>query len=98
MAHTMAQKLHETEERAKRALLVSISGGKKGGRGDDAGEAGDDEGRELQGLAETLELEIVGHEIVRVRERNPRFGMGSGKAEEIAEKAKELEADCLVFD
>jgi len=109
----MAQKLHETEERAKRALLVSLSDGKKGRRGEANaaasvvdetngnefdGETETDAGRELRGLAETLELEIVGHEIIRIRERNPRFGMGTGKAEELAEKAKQLEADCLVFD
>ena len=94
----MAKKLHETEERAKRALLVSISDRGKGGRGESPDEAETPDGRELRGLAETLELEIAGHEIVRIRERNPRFGMGTGKAEEIAEKAKEIEADCLVFD
>ena len=85
----MPQKLHEVEERRKRALLVSISAGKK----EDV-----TLGRELRGLVETLELEILGHEIVRVRDRQPRFGIGSGKAEELAEKARQLEADCLVFD
>ncbi|MCL2599560.1 MAG: GTPase HflX [Treponema sp.] len=113
----MAQKLQETEEKRKRALLVSISDGKKAAKPEapqpetgenapteesgagDFGEAPEsDVGRELRGLAETLELEIVGHEIIRIRERQPRFGMGSGKAEELSEKAKALEADCLVFD
>ncbi len=79
----MAQQLHETRERQKRALLVILS---------------DDNTGELQGLVKTLELEIAGQEIVKIRERQPKFGMGSGKAEEIAGKAKELEADCLVFD
>jgi GTP-binding protein HflX len=79
----MARQLHETREKPKRALLVNLS---------------DDDTGELQGLVKTLELEIAGREIVKIRERNPRFGMGSGKAEEIAGKAKELEADCLVFD
>jgi GTP-binding protein HflX len=79
----MAQKLHETKERQKRALLVNLS---------------DDDMGELRGLVSTLELEIAGQETVKIRERNPKFGMGSGKAEEIAGKAKELEVDCLVFD
>jgi GTP-binding protein HflX len=79
----MAQQLHETREKQKRALLVSLGDGDTG---------------ELQGLVKTLELEIAGQEVVKVRERNPKFGMGSGKAEEIAGKAKELEVDCLVFD
>ncbi|MDR2922645.1 MAG: GTPase HflX [Treponema sp.] len=79
----MAQQLHETKERQKRALLVHL---------------GDDDTGELQGLVNTLELEIAGQEIVHIRERQPKFGMGSGKAEEIAGKAGELKADCLVFD
>ncbi|MDR0495304.1 MAG: GTPase HflX [Treponema sp.] len=87
----MPHKLYETEERQKRALLVSINSGKK-----DENDAA--LGRELRGLAETLELEILGHELVRVRDRQPQFGMGSGKAEELAEKAAQLEADCLIFD
>jgi GTP-binding protein HflX len=79
----MAQQLYETKEKQKRALLVSL---------------GDDDTGELQGLVKTLQLEIAGLEVVKVRERNPKFGMGSGKAEEIAGKAKELEVDCLVLD
>ena len=88
MLANMPQKLHETEERRKRALLVSISAGKDK----------DSLVKELQGLAETLELEILEHEIVRVREKQPKYGIGSGKAEELAEKAKQLEADLIVFD
>jgi GTP-binding protein HflX len=102
----MAQTLQETKERPKRVLLVSLCESKKDpGDGAYSGAvtgavSGDihNEGRELRGLAETLELEIAGHEIVRLRDRQPRFGMGSGKAEELAEKAAALEADCLVFD
>jgi len=81
----MPQKLHETQEQKKRSLLVSLA-------------SETDSGRELAGLAETLELEIVSHEVINIREKQPKFGMGSGKAGELAEKAKQLEADCLVFD
>nr|AGS53910.1 GTP-binding protein HflX [uncultured bacterium contig00078] len=81
----MPQKLYETVERKKRALLVSLA--KEG-----------DGGRELLGLAQTLELDVISHELINVRERQPKFGMGSGKAEELAGKAKEMEADILVFD
>jgi len=79
----MAQQLHETKEKKKRALLINLS---------------DDGVGELQGLVKTLELEIAAQEVVKIRERSPKFGMGSGKAEEIAGKAKELEVDCMVFD
>lgn len=53
---------------------------------------------ELAGLADTLGFEIADREMVRVRERNSQFGMGTGKAREIAEKAVELGVDCVVFD
>ena len=85
-----------TEDRKKRALLVSLNDGKSGRNKN--GFNGEDAGRELRGLAETLELEILGHEKVNVRDRQPQFGIGSGKAEELAAKAAQLEADLLVFD
>jgi GTP-binding protein HflX len=54
--------------------------------------------RELEGLARSLGLDIVAHEALKVRERSPQYGMGTGKARELAEKAADLEADCMVFD
>ena len=91
------QKLHEIEEQPKKALLVSFRTDKKN---DASGGSPDEEspGRELEGLVRTLELEIAGHEIVRVRDRQPKFGMGTGKAGELAETAARLEADCVIFD
>jgi GTP-binding protein HflX len=90
------QKIYETEEKPKRALLVSILGNSAAARRDKA--EAESLGRELRGLAESLELEIAAHETVHVRDRQPKFGMGSGKAAELAEKAAQIEADCLVFD
>ena len=83
------QKIYETQDKPKKAFLVSII---TGASGDEAA------CRELQGLCETLGLVIAAHEKIRVRERSPRFGMGSGKAEELSKKAKEIEADLMVFD
>jgi len=83
------QKLYETKEKPKRAFLVSIISGKPN---DDA------KGGELEGLAQTLDIEIAAHEKIRVREKTAKFGMGSGKAEELSNKAKEMNADLLVFD
>jgi GTP-binding protein HflX len=54
--------------------------------------------REFEGLAATLELEIAAHEKIKVREKSAKFGMGSGKAEELSKKAAEIGADLLVFD
>jgi GTP-binding protein HflX len=76
------QKHYDTEDKPKKAFLVSLSG----------------ENDELFGLAQSLGLDIVCHEKIRIREKNPKFGMGSGKAAELSQKAAELQADCIVFD
>jgi len=81
-------RLYETQEKAKRAFLVSIVDNPKN----------DSQVKELQGLCKTLELDIIAHEKVRIREKTPKFGMGSGKAQELSQKAQELNADLMVFD
>ncbi len=53
---------------------------------------------ELSGLVRTMGLEVRDALIVRLGEPHPRFLVGSGKADEIAARAKELAADCIVFD
>ncbi|GBU28378.1 GTP-binding protein [Treponema sp. R8-4-B8] len=82
-------KLYETKETPQKAFLVSII---TGNSNDNA------MFRELEGLAKTLDIEIAAHEKIRVREKTAKFGMGSGKAEELSKKAKEMNADMLVFD
>jgi GTP-binding protein HflX len=53
---------------------------------------------ELAELVNTLGIPIVGRELVHHRENHARFLMGSGKAEEVAERAKALGADVIIFD
>ncbi len=53
---------------------------------------------ELQELVETLGIAIAGKELVFVREANPRYLLGKGKAAELVAQAKELDADCIVID
>jgi GTP-binding protein HflX len=84
------QKEYETAEKAKKAFLVSII--------NDDRVNNEAMCRELEGLCTTLGLDIIGHERVKVREKSSKYGMGSGKAEELSQKAADLEADCLVFD
>jgi GTP-binding protein HflX len=86
------RELQKTEEAPKRALLVGIRDGRL------PREEAESLSDELAGLADTLGLEIAGRETVHIREHHVKFGMGTGKAEELAEKAKALEADCLIFD
>ena len=82
------QKIYDNHEKPKKAFLVSMIDNAQGAAAAD----------ELKGLCETLELNIIAHEKIRVREKSPRFGMGSGKAQELSQKAKEIEADLMVFD
>jgi GTP-binding protein HflX len=102
-------KIYETEEKPKKAFLVSIidtgsraaihSPHAAGGRDSKAvKEEADSIARELAGLVNTLGLEIAAQEIVSVREKSAKFGMGSGKAQELADKAAEIEADLFIFD
>ncbi len=53
---------------------------------------------ELKGLVRTLDFEVSSGSIVKIDEPRPRYLVGSGKAEEIAQTARELRADCIVFD
>jgi GTP-binding protein HflX len=87
-----AQALIDIEEKKPRAFLVGIREEKMS-----AAEA-DSLSRELAGLVDTLGLEIVSQEIVKLRERHSKYGLGSGKAGELAEKAASLKADCIIFD
>ena len=84
--------LIDNREKPKRAFLVGIRDEKI------SKEESDSLSAELAGLADTLGFEIAYGETVRVREHPSQFGMGTGKAREIAEKAAELEVDCVVFD
>ena len=53
---------------------------------------------ELQELVETLGLGVIAKECVMVREFNPRYIVGKGKAAELMAQAKALECDCIIFD
>jgi len=53
---------------------------------------------ELVELVDSLGIEIVGIELVRVRDRNKGFFCGTGKSEELVALAKARECDCIIFD
>ncbi len=88
-------KLKEIEvapERVERALLVGIYD--RGADNDSALELLD----ELKELLGTLEICTVGRIAVPLGKPHPRLLVGTGKADEIVARAKELEADVIVFD
>lgn len=53
---------------------------------------------ELKELVSTLGIGIAGAELVFVRETTPRYLLGTGKTAELIEQAKQLRADCIIFD
>ncbi len=75
--------LEQEQNRKTRCLLV--------------GDPGDDL-RELRGLTDTLGMETAGEVTLRRLEMHPAYGTGRGKAEEIADAAREAGADCIIFD
>lgn len=84
--------VREKPKMVERALLV-------GGYFDrrEAGEA-EDLVEELRELVETLGIAVIARECVMVRELNPRYLVGKGKAAELMAQAKALECDCIIFD
>lgn len=53
---------------------------------------------ELVELTRTLGIPVIDRALVSVREPQARFFLGSGKAQELCDRAKELECDVLIFD
>ena len=53
---------------------------------------------ELEELVENMNVGIVEKIIVPLKKIMPHYYIGSGKAEEILERVKELEGDCIIFD
>ncbi|MCR5607250.1 MAG: GTPase HflX [Treponema sp.] len=53
---------------------------------------------ELHGLVHTLDMEIADVVILSRMEPTPAYGIGSGKAREIATIAKAKDVDCIIFD
>lgn len=84
--------LEERRKTKEKALLVGIQG--------PSTSAGDAEEllAELADLVDTLGLEVVGSQVVRLREFQSRYLVGQGKAEELAALMEELDVDCLIFD
>ena len=85
-------KAEETKEITKKAFLVGLA------EGQETGADVREHLAELRELVRTLGLETTGELCASVREINPRYYVGSGKAEEISHAAAEAQADVIVFD
>lgn len=86
------KELHETATRPERAFVVGVRDG------DVKILEAESLLRELTGLTDTLGVESVGSAMVVLRDRNPAFLTGTGKADEIVAAAKAVEADSIIFD
>lgn len=84
--------VQEKPRMVEKAFLLSVF--RKG----DSREIAEDLLTELKELVTTLGIGIVGSAVVEVREWKARLLIGTGKAEELLEEMKSLEADCLVID
>jgi GTP-binding protein HflX len=84
--------IKEKPKQVERALLVGVY--------KDAEQKEESESllAELDSLVDTLEIPVIDRLLVRVQARNPRYLVGSGKAEEIFERAKDLSIDVIIFD
>ena len=54
--------------------------------------------QELKELVETLDLVVTETLSVRIQTRQPKYFIGSGKAEEIIQRAKAANVDLIIFD
>lgn len=80
------------KENSKPLLAILI------GKSDDRALSDADAVRELASLADTAGFTVCATVVLRRYEPAPKFGMGSGKADEIASLAKEREAQYIIFD
>ncbi len=87
------QEISEAPNRVERAFLVGINDPRENG-GEPVAHMLD----ELEELLRTLSIGTVGRIEVALGQARPRYLVGSGKAREIVEAARQVEADVIVFD
>jgi len=82
----------ERKQRKERAILVGVAVGRI------KPWLAQEHLNELHRLADTAEAEVVATYLQRLPSYNASTLIGAGKVAEVAEKAKELEADLVIFD
>ncbi|HST06506.1 MAG TPA: GTPase HflX [Chloroflexia bacterium] len=83
--------MHETGTPAERALLIGVEAGKQVWKLQDSLD-------ELEQLAATAGVEVVGRVSQKMSRRNPATLIGSGKLDEVKQVMAEAHADLLLFD
>ncbi len=92
MSTDRSKPLQETARRPARAFLVGLQ--TEGVSAELARELLD----ELAELSATLGVEVVGEQLVHLREPQPRYLVGSGKADELRAAARACGAEVIIFD
>ena len=89
----MNSKMHTTEKTEEKALLVGV-----GIANQDELLSLDDSLEELERLAETAGVDVVGYLTQNLNHPNPKTFIGSGKVEELKILAEEFDANMVIFD
>lgn len=84
--------VREKPKLVERALLVGIQ------RPEMARDEARDLLRELSELVETLDIPVIETRVVNLREPQPHFLVGAGKAQELLDLVKQKNLDVIVFD
>ncbi len=90
--HTLMHEIVEKPNKVTRALLVSVHTARESAT--EAASLLD----ELEALVDTLGVPVIDKMLVRILKPQAQLYIGTGKAAEIAEKARLLEIDVVVFD
>ena len=86
------QVIQENPQKVERAFMVGLQ------YPDTAPERVEELLTELQELIGTLDIAVTGSLTAKIMRPQPRYLIGSGKAQEIIDAAREAEADVIVFD
>lgn len=87
----MSKKTYNTEKEKEKAIIVGVSFNKRDANFDTQLE-------ELKSLCYTAGIDVVGETTQNIKELTPATLLGSGKVEEIANMARELDADVVIVD
>lgn len=86
--------MHETETQIERAILVGVHTGS----GDVLLDTTEESIAELEELAKTAGVEVVGYLVQNRKSPDAATYIGDGKLEELRNAADELDADTIIFD
>jgi len=84
--------LKTTSKPVRRALLIGVYSGQE------SQEHANSLLDELGELVDTLGITVVEKKLIKSARLQPRYLLGSGKADEIIELAKTIQADVVIFD